>query len=52
MISLRDLIGLDLRLHRGSFLLGLAVGAAAGAAVVATVHARERRRGEGEDGRT
>ena len=54
MIGLRDLIGLDwdLRLHRGSFLLGLAAGAAAGAAVVAAVHARQRRRREGENGRT
>lgn len=52
MISLRDMLGWDLRLHRGSFLLGLAAGAAAGAAVVATVHARQRRRSEGEDGRT
>ena len=54
MISLRELIGWesDLRLHRGSFLLGLAAGAAAGAAVVAAVHARQRRRREGENGRT
>jgi len=30
VISLRDMLGWDLRLHRGSFLLGLAAGAAAG----------------------
>ena len=54
MISVRDLIGWewDLRLHKGSFLLGLAAGAAAGAAVVAAIHARQQRARQREDGRT
>lgn len=49
MIGLREVIGLDMRLHRGSFLLGLGTGAAAVAVVVATVQARQRRMRERED---
>jgi hypothetical protein len=53
MISVRDLIGWewDLRLHKGSFLLGLAAGAAAGVAVVAAIHARQQRTRQREEGR-
>jgi len=38
-----------MRLHRGSFVLGLGTGAAAVAVVVAGVHARQRRMRERED---
>lgn len=52
MIGVRDLIGWewDLRLHKGSFVLGLAAGAAAGAAVVAAIQARQQRARQREEG--
>jgi len=53
VISLWDMIGQewDLRLHRGSFLLGLAIGAAAGATVMAAMHAQQRRTRQREESR-
>jgi len=49
VIGLREMIVLDMRIHRGSFLLGLGIGAAVGAVVVAGVNARQRRARERKD---